>query len=365
MIERTEHIDTVVIGAGQAGLATGYHLAQRGEEFLILDAEERVGDGWRRRWDSLRLFTPARYSGLPGLAHPDPGAYLGKDKVADYLERYAERFALPVRHGVRVTALEKAADGFRLSTSAGEKGATELRARNVVVASGATRVPAVPGFASGLDADIRQLHSDEYRNPGSVASGPVLVVGAGTSGAEIALELARESAQEPAQPHPVFLAGRPTAHVPDAVLRLAGGLYWAFINGVLTLSTPVGRKVAGKFHSRGAPLIRVSMEQVEAAGVQRLPRITGVTDGRPIADGAAVPRPATVIWATGYRPGLDWIADLPLDEHGLPVTRRGAVESMPGLFFVGMPFQYALTSQLLGGVGRDAGWVVGQIARHR
>jgi putative flavoprotein involved in K+ transport len=352
-------VNTVVIGAGQAGLATGYHLAQRGEEFLILDAEEHVGDGWRRRWDSLRLFTPARYSSLPGLAHPDPGAYLGKDEVADYLERYAERFALPVRHGVRVTGLEKAADGFRLSTSAGENGATELRARNVVVASGATRVPAVPGFASELDADIRQLHSDEYRNPGSVAPGPVLVVGAGTSGAEIALELARESAQA----HPVFLAGRPTPHIPDAVFRLAGGLYWAFVNGVLTRSTPIGRKVAWGFHSRGAPLIRISMKQVEAAGVQRLPRITGVTDGQPTADGAAVPRPATVIWATGYRPGLDWIAGLPLDENGLPVTRRGTVESMPGLFFVGMPFQYALTSQLLGGVGRDAWFVVGQIAR--
>jgi hypothetical protein len=174
----TVMINTVVIGAGQAGLATGYHLAQRGEEFVILDANARVGDGWRRRWDSLRLFTPARYSGLPGLAHPDPGAYLGKDEVADYLERYAERFALPGQHGVRVTALAKVADGFRLSTSAGESGAAELRARNVVVASGATRVPAVPGFAPGLDADIRQLHSDEYRNSGSVTSGPVLVVGA-------------------------------------------------------------------------------------------------------------------------------------------------------------------------------------------
>ena len=163
--------------------------------------------------------------------------------------------------------------------------------------------------------------------------------------------------------HPVFLAGRATPHIPEAVFRLAGGLYWAFINGALTRSTPIGRRVAGKFHSRGAPLIRVSMEQVEAAGVQRLPRITGVADGQPIEDGAAVPRPATVIWATGYRPSLDWIAGLPLDEHGLPVTRRGVVESMPGLFFVGMPFQYALTSALLGGVGRDAGYVVGQVVR--
>ena len=137
---------------------------------------------------------------------------------------------------------------------------------------------------------------------------------------------------------------------------------WAFINGVLTRATPIGRKVARGFHARGAPLIRISMKQVEAAGVQRLPRIAGVTDGLPIADGATVPRPTTVIWATGYRPGLDWIAGLSLDEHGLPVTRRDVVKSMPGLYVVGMSFQYAPTSTLLGGAGRDAGYVVGRIA---
>ncbi|GAA3739592.1 hypothetical protein GCM10022239_14050 [Leifsonia bigeumensis] len=142
----------------------------------------------------------------------------------------------------------------------------------------------------------------------------------------------------------------------------AGGLYWAFVNGVLTRATPIGRKVARGFHSRGAPLIRISMKQVTDAGVTLLPRITGATDGLPVASGTVVPRPATVIWGTGYRPGLDWIADLPLDEHGLPDAPRGVVASMPGLYFVGMPFQYALTSQLLGGVGRDAGYVAGRVA---
>ena len=140
------------------------------------------------------------------------------------------------------------------------------------------------------------------------------------------------------------------------------GLVAAHVNGVLTRATPIRRKVARGFHSRGAPLIRISMKQVEAAGVRRLPRIAGVANGLPIAAGADVPRPATVIWATGYRPGLDWIAGLPLDEYVVPVTRRGAVESMPWLFFVGMPFQYARTSALLGGVGRDAGYVVGRLA---
>ena len=184
----------------------------------------------------------------------------------------------------------------------------------------------------------------------------MLVVGAGTSGAEIALELAAS--------HPTSLAGRPTPHIPDALFRLAGELYWGFINGVLTLATPIGRKVAAKFHSRGAPLIRISMKRVEAAGVKRLPRITGVRTALPIADGAACPARDGDL-GDRYRPASSWIAGLPLDEHGLPVARRGVVASMPGLYFVGMPFQYGLTSQLLGGVGRDAGYVAERIAATR
>ncbi|HTN11811.1 MAG TPA: hypothetical protein VL154_12665, partial [Acetobacteraceae bacterium] len=169
----------------------------------------------------------------------------------------------------------------------------------------------------------------------------------------IALELAAG--------HPTYLAGRPTPYIPDAVFRLAGGAYWAFVNGVLTLGTPLGRKVAAGFHARGAPLIRISMREVEAAGVIRLPRLTGVAGGVPVADGAAVPRPATVIWATGYHPDLRWIPGLPRDGYGLPVTRRGVVESMPGLYFVGMPFQFALTSALIGGVGRDAAYIADRL----
>ena len=349
MVDSRTHIPTIVIGAGQAGLATGYHLAERGEDFVILNAEARVGDEWRRRWDSLLLFTPARHSALPGLPHPDPRAFLSKDEIADYLEGYAKQFDLPVRHGVTVTRFARSGEGFTLTTSAGV-----LTADSVAVATGATTVPAVPAFASELDADIRQLHSSEYRNPGSVPPGTVLVVGAGTSGAEIALELAAS--------HPVLLAGRPTPHIPDAVFAVAGELYWNLVYRVLTIDTPIGRKVAPKFHSRGAPLIRISMKKVQAAGVSRLPRLTGVENGTPIVEGESVPRPSTVIWATGYRPGLEWIEGVPLDAGGLPDAPRGVVASMPGLYFVGMPFQFGLTSQLLGGVGRDAGFVAERIA---
>ena len=344
------HWTTVIVGAGQAGLATGYHLARHGVDCVILDSSAQVGDGWRRRWDSLRLFTPARYSALPGLPSPaPPDTYLGKDDFAEYLAAYATRFALPVRTGVTVTELGRGTGGFTLTTAAGT-----LSAANVVVATGANALPALPAFASELDTLIRQLHSDQYRGPDSVEPGPVLVVGAGTSGAEIALELAAS--------HRTYLAGRPTAHIPDAVFTLAGAAYWAFVNGMLTLDTPMGRKVAAKFHQRGAPLIRIALKQVEAAGVTLLPRLTGVSGGVPVAGETAVPPPATVIWATGYRPDLRWLPEVPRDEYGLPVTRRGVVESVPGLYFVGMPFQYALTSALIGGVGRDAAYVSDQIA---
>jgi putative flavoprotein involved in K+ transport len=348
MVDSRTHYSTIVIGAGQAGLATGYYLAQRGADFVILNAEARIGDQWRRRWDSLLLFTPARHSALPGLPHPKPRAYLSKDEVADYLERYAKQFKLPVRHGVTVTRVARSGEGFTVTTSAGV-----LTADSVVVATGATTTPAVPGFESELDVDIRQLHSSEYRNPGSVPPGTVLVVGAGTSGAEIALELAAS--------HPVFVAGRPTPHIPDTLLAVAGELYWAFIYRVLTIATPIGRKAGPKIHSRGGPLIRISMKQVQAAGVTLLPRLTGIEGGAPMAEGVSVPRPSTVIWATGFRPGLEWIEGVPLDAGGLPDAPRGVVASMPGLYFVGMPFQFGLTSQLLGGVGRDAEYVAERI----
>lgn len=345
-----DNIDTIVIGAGQAGLASGYQLKRRDIPFLILESSGRIGDGWRRHWDSLRLFTPGRYSSLPGLRTPvGRSAFATKDELADYLQAYAARFDLPLRLGVSVTGVAVTADGFELTTTAGP-----LRARHVVVASGPNRIPRVPAFASRLDPGIRQMHSSEYRNPQGVPAGDVLVVGAGTSGAQIALELAATRR--------VSIAGRPTVRVPDAVLRYAGAAYWFLLSNVLTIGTPPGRKVATVFGKRGAPLINISMEQLAAAGVTRLPRISGVEDGLPVAGENGVVTAATIIWATGYRPDLAWLPPLPVTEEGTPVTRRGLVTELPGLYFVGMPYQYGLTSGLIGGVGRDADFIAGLIA---
>lgn len=351
MDQNSQPLDAVVIGAGQAGLAAGYHLARTKLRFEILEGDTRLGETWRRRWNSLRLFTPAQHDGLPGLPFPAPrNTFPGKDEFADYLEGYAAHFGLPVRTGVRVEGVRPAGAGFAVATPAGT-----VRARNVIVAAGANVLPRIPHPATGLDSSIQQLHSSQYRTPADIPEGDVLVVGAGTSGAEIALELSGS--------HRVLLSGRPTPHVPDPLLRYAGAAYWRFIHSVLTLGTPIGRKAAANFHQRGAPLIRISLKDLDGAGVVRVPRMTGTTDGQPRFDGGGSAVVRTVIWATGYSPGLDWIDGLERSPSGWPHTERGAVPGIPGLYFVGLPFQYALTSGLVGGVDRDAAYVVRQLER--
>jgi len=198
----TERFQTVIVGGGQAGLAVGYHLARRGRRFVILDASQRTGDSWRQRWDSLHLFTPARYDGLPGMPFPAPAfSYPTKDQVADYLEAYAIRFDLPVRSGVRVDRLSR--DGDRYVVAAGD---SRILADHVVVASGAHHKPRIPAFAVDLDPRILQLDPNRYRDPSQLPAGGVLVVGAGNSGAEIAFEVSRT--------HPTWLSGPATGHIP-------------------------------------------------------------------------------------------------------------------------------------------------------
>ena len=352
----TEHFDTIVIGGGQAGLATGYYLKRHGRDFLILDANERMGDAWRNRWDSLRLFTPARYSGLPGMPFPAPAHSLpSKDEMADYLEAYAARFALPVRTGVTVSRLSK--QGGRFVVEAGD---LRLEAENVVVATGPYHSPRIPTFASQLDPAIVQMHSSQYRRPSQLRDGGVLVVGQATR--EPRSRLRCRAA------HQTWLSGRHPGNEPtrpgSAADRLMTPLIWFVFSHVLTVNTSMGRKAAAQLRSHGIPLARVRPDDLLAAGVERVhARTVGARDGLPVLADGRILDVANVIWCTGFSPGFEWI-DLPIVGHdGEPIHERGVVASHPGLYFVGLFFQSAVTSALVGGVGRDAEYVAQHIGR--
>ena len=351
-----EQFETIIVGGGQAGLAVGYHLARLSRPFVILDAHARVGDAWRTRWDSMRLFTPARRDGLPGMKFPGRGhAFPTGEAMGDYLEAYAQRFELPVRSGVRVDALGRAPGG-RFLLAAGER---RFEADNVVVATGPFQAPYTPPFAGELDPRIRRLHSAEYRNPGQLRDGPVLVVGAGNSGADLALELAQD--------RHVYLSGTLATPIPIHIEGLSGRLLfpviWFVWSHVLTMRTPIGRRALPKIKAGREPLIRVKPKQLAAAGVERVPRTVGTRDGLPLLEDGRVLDVAGVVWCTGYRPAQDWI-DLPvLDESAdLASDIRGAVASEPGLYRVGREFLYAFNSHTVGGVGRDARRIAEQIA---
>jgi putative flavoprotein involved in K+ transport len=350
-----ERVETVVIGGGQAGLSVGYHLRRHGRPFVILDARDRIGDAWRHRWDSLRLFTPARLSGLAGMPFPGPRwSFPTKDQMADYLESYAERFDLPIHTGVRVDRVSRDGDGFLVSTRQ-----RRWRAENVVVAMGSFQKPRVPPFASELAPEIAQLHSYDYRNPSQLRKGPVLVVGAGNSGAEIALEAA-------ANGHQTWLSGRDNGHVPFRIEGTAGRFLVPLVlrvlfHRVLTVSTPIGRRVRPKALSKGGPLVRTKPKDLTAAGVVRLPKVTGVEHGLPRLEDGRTVQVANVIWCTGFHPGLDWV-DLPVHGDLEPNHDRGLVPDHPGLFFVGLFFLYAMSSEMIHGCDRDAERIVDAIA---
>lgn len=351
-----ESFDVIVIGAGQAGLATGWHLARRGVRFVILEGGARIGDSWRKRWDSLRLFTPARYDGLVGMPYPShPDYFPTKDEMGDYLEAYAKRFDLPVRRQTRVERVSRR-DGRYVV----EAGGHELIADHVVVANASYQRPRMPAFGADLDASIVQLHSSEYKNPGQLKPGAVLLVGAGNSGAEIALDLAKT--------HTVQLSGRDVGHLPfrhDGWLgrKLLVRLVLGFVfNHVLTIRTPMGRKARPGFVGRGGLWIRARPWQLQERGVERVGRVAGAQDGKPVLEDGRVLDVQSVIWCTGFGPGLDWI-DLPvLDEHGEPRQEAGVATAEPGLYYVGLHFQYAPSSTMVQGVSRDAGRVVDTIA---
>jgi len=344
---RVERFETVVIGGGQAGLSVGHDLAQQDADFVILDGASRIGDSWRQRWDSLRLFTPAAYSGLPGMPFPAPSSHLpDKDEVADYLTRYSERFDLPVRLDTRVTSLQHDGRRFVLATDG-----SAFEADQVVVATGPFQQPKIPPVARRLSSDIRQLHSSEYRSPFALPDGPALVVGAGNSGAQIALELARF--------RKVWLAGRNPGSLPR---RLLGRDLFDWVWPVMlraTMDTALGQRFR-KRAQRGDQRIGIPERTISSAGIDRVGRLVDERGGLPVC-GDAVLEPVVIIWCTGFEPDYGWIQLPVVDDAGALRHRRGVSTDVNGLYFTGLRFQHRVSSSLIGGVGRDAAFIAAQI----
>lgn len=357
MNNMSEFYKVIVIGAGQAGLSAGYYLSKARIPFLIVDANERIGDSWRKRWDSLRLFTPSKFDSLPGLHFPSsPNYFPTKDEMGDYLENYAAHFKLPVRTGTKITGLSKEGDLFRL-TSPGQ----QLLAENVIIAMSDFQISRIPEYANKLNKDIIQLHSFEYRNPSQLQNGPVLVVGAGNSGAEIALESARNN-------HQVYLSGRDTGHIPFKIdgtlskLILARIVLRILFHRIFTISTPVGKKLRPKLTSVGGPLIRIKPQDFTKAGISRVKKVTGVSNGLPMLENHQTLDVKNVVWCTGFTPSFSWI-DLPVFDKKEFMNTRGIVKSVPGLYFTGLHFLYSFSSTMIHGAGRDAGFIVKDIRR--
>jgi putative flavoprotein involved in K+ transport len=355
---RTEHVDTVVVGGGQAGLIVGHELNQHGVDFVILDASERIGDAWRNRWDSLRLFTQARMNGLPGMAFPAPGGeFVGKDEVADFLETYAETMQLPVRSGVRVDALRADGDKYIVETTEGI-----LIARNVIVAMADYQNPKTPPFANDLDPNTIQMHSSDYTNPDQLQDGNVLVVGLGNSGADIAHEVAKG--------HHTITSGTEKGAIPFALESKFGRtvgtrlVRFAMVR-ILNTSTPIGRRVRPKMLDTGPPLVRIRPKELSEAGVERVARIAGIEEGMPVTTDGVRLDVANVIWCTGYTTGFDWIRLPVFDEEGRPDHTRGIVSTQPGLYFVGLYFLHAVWSETITGVQPDVQHVVDHLIEHR
>jgi putative flavoprotein involved in K+ transport len=366
-----ERFDAIVIGGGQAGLAAGYFLKQRGLRFLIIDSHQRVGDAWRMRWDSCRLFTPACYNSLPGLPFPySARSFPTKDEMADYLEGYAVRLELPMQLGVRVESLWRDQDRYVLR---GQE--RTYVADSIVVAVGSSAC--TPPFAAHLDSQIRQIHSSEYGRPDQLRSGDVLVVGAGNSGADIALELAGSGrgtwlsgsiSSIPVSPQSLywywwFLHHRAVVDT-RAWPLIKGAVQWFQGNFIDSGHASVGLRLG-----RGGPrpsrnrLIRVRLSDLRRAGVNMVGRTCGVTEGLPRLDDGRLLRVANVVWCTGFKPTYSrWIRLPVFKADGQPDHVRGVGKGVPGLYFVGRPFQRSMTSDLIADMSKHTSYVISHLS---
>lgn len=335
---REQSVDVLVIGGGQTGLAMGYQLQRSGCDFAIIDSNQRIGETWRNRWDSLKLLTPARYSGLPGKAFPAaPLHFALRDEYVAYLEDYAKSFNIPVQHGVTARRLELEQDGFRADC-----GDVVFHAAHVVVATGPWSFAIKPEAAKEIDKSVAQMHACDYQRPSQLADGPVLVVGGGNSGVEIAYEAAKNG-------HETWLAGPLEPHA-LSILRLFGGrLFWFYATHIASRRHPIGRLALAWMKSRGSLLLRYGEKELLESGVKIMPRFASVKQGLPVMEDGTALEPASIVWCTGFVQDFSWIS---------PEAKKAKA-----IHFVALPYQNNATSHLIGGVGRETAAAARRIER--
>lgn len=406
-MEAMEHIETVIVGGGQAGLATSYYLTQHEREHVVLEGAAQAANAWRHgRWDSFTLVTPNWMLKMPGGGYngADPNGFLPREEIVAYFEQYAERFKLPVQYNARVVSVESMnGKGYRVQTSE-----RSFQADNVVIATGFEQLPKIPPFAANLSPDITQLHSSAYRNPESLPAGAVLIVGSAQSGTQIAEELYKSGRQ-------VFLSTGSAGRAPRRY-RGRDTVEWMYLVGFFDMTPdklPVPEEHFVAPHLSGTDGGHtLNLHQFARDGVTLLGHLRGAAgyqisiapdlyenlakadgfelqgkkmiDGYIQANGLDVPEEEppqlrhgyeqpileeldlkaagihTVIWATGYTFDFSLIK-LPIgDERGFPIQRRG-VTNYPGLYFVGMPWMPSLKSGILAGVGESAEYIASNI----
>lgn len=342
----------LVIGAGQAGLAAGFHLKKAGVPHVILEASPRLGDSWRNRYESLTLFTPRAFSQLPDFNMPgEPQGYPSRDEFADYLEAFARVQGLSVQLNARVARLEH--DGRFAATL---EGGSRIAADQVIVATGAFQQSVTPSLAKGFGRDVVQLTASSYRNPRQLPKGTVLVVGDGASGRDIAAEIAST--------HTTLLAtGKPRKLLPE---QLLGRSIWWWLGKMGLLKKPADSMI-GRTMRAGDPFPDRdrSVAALKRRGIILKPRLVEADGALVTFQDKGVAEVAAVIWATGYRDEIGWI-DLPgaVTPQGAFAHKAG-VSPVPGLFFVGRPWQRNRASSLVLGAGADAGQIVGAITCFR
>lgn len=347
----TRHLDTLIIGAGQSGLAAGYYLKKAGRDFLIIAADTHVGETWHNRWDSLRLFTPRPFTHLPGYKMPrNADYYPTKDQMATYLADYAARFDFPIQLSTKVTKVRKKDDTWNISTHNGS-----FTANNLIIATGPFTTPLIPDFADTLSKDVQQLHSSIYKSPSDVTSQSVVVVGGGNSGAQISVELAHTK-------DVTLIVSRSPWYVPTAILGIS--LYWyIWLVGILTADK--NSWVARYIRRRGDTIVGKELNTLVIQKKIRLVvgrMVNAYAHNLILVDGTEM-KAESIVWATGFRPSHPWLHVAgALDENGAPNQSRG-ISPVDGLYWVGLPWQNRVDSSIVHGVGHDARLVTRQIMR--